>query len=96
MSDEFQLSHKMVEEVKSVLANHDGRATDDIFATQYLAALVGFIMGNQQMSAAKRREILEDLNSFSAHVMQEIEKQQVQQAVPSPQEAFGIWRPGDS
>ena len=96
MSDEFQLSHKMVEEVKSVLASHDGRATDDIFATQYLAALVGFILGNQQMAAAKRREILEDLNGFSAHVMQEIEQQQVQQAVPPPQEAFGIWRPGDS
>ena len=96
MSDEFQLSHQMVEEVKSVLTGHDKRAKDDLFTTQYLAALVGFIVGNQQMSAAKRREILEDLNGFSAHVMQEIEQQQVQQAAPPPQEAFGIWRPGDS
>lgn len=94
MSDQFELSQQLVEDIKSVLANHDGRAKDDLITTQYLAALVGLILGNQQMSADKRRELLQDLNAFSEHVMQQIEQQQVQQA-PPPQDAFGIWRPGD-
>jgi hypothetical protein len=96
MSDQFELSHQMVEDIKSVLASHDERAKDDLITTQYLAALMGFILGNQQMSVAKRRELLEDLGGFSAHVMQQIEQQQLQQVAPPTQDAFGIWHPGDS
>ena len=97
MSDEFQLSEQLLTDVKDALQNHDSRTSDDMITAQYLSALTGFILAHQQMAPPKKREIMEDLNGFARHVLDTVEQQIMPPPPPPPtQEAFGIWRPGDS
>ncbi len=94
MSDEFQLSDDLFQDLKAALIEHDSRASDDLLAAQYFAAMTGYIMAHQQMAPPKKRELLGQLNEFSGYVLDQVE----QQTMPPPpsQDAFGIWRPGDA
>ncbi len=94
MSDEFQLSEQLLQDVKAAIQAHDSRARDDLIAAQYMAALIGFVMANQHMAPPKKREVLDQLGGFAGHVLNEVEQQQM--APPPAQDAFGIWRPGDA
>ena len=97
MSDEFQLSEQLLMDVKEALQSHDSRTKDDMVAAQYLSALTGFILAHQQMAPPKKREILGDLNGFAEHVLNQVEQQVMPPPPPPPtQEAFGVWKPGDS
>ncbi len=89
---EIQLSKQLVDEVKTAIAGHDAQAAEDIIALQYLAAISGFILGNTPYQPAQKQELLEQLNAFSKHVLDDMERQRP----PPQQEAFGIWKPGDS
>lgn len=94
MSDEFQLSEQLLKDVKAAMQSHDSRTSDDMVAAQYLSALTGFILAHQQMAPPQKREVLKDLNGFASHVLNTVEEQSM--PPPPSQDAFGIWRPGDS
>lgn len=88
---EIQLSKQLVEDVKGAIAAHDEQASEDVIALQYLAAISGYILGNTAYQAAQKRDLLEQLNAFAKHVLDDMERQR-----PPQQEAFGIWKPGDA
>ncbi len=93
---ELQLSAQLVKDVQAVLVQHDESAADPGLTSQYLCAIVGFLLGQQAIPADQKNEIMENLGDFIKYVANDVEKQQAQQAPPpSPpaQEAFGIWRP---
>lgn len=92
---EMQLSQEMIQSVQEIIVAQDPRARDAGITAQYLAAIIGVLLGSQQMPRADKMEILEQLGAFTQHVMDDIERQQ-QPATPGPDEAFGIWRPGDN
>ncbi|MBX2835936.1 MAG: hypothetical protein KTR35_03705 [Gammaproteobacteria bacterium] len=93
MSD-LQLSTQLVNDVVSLLESHDPQAADPGITSQYLSAIVGFLLGQQTMSDAQKSDLLDQLNAFSRHVMEDVTKQQQKTPPPPPpQEAFGIWRP---
>lgn len=97
---ELQLSAQLVSQVQDVVIQHDEAAQDPGVASQYLCALVGFLLGQQDMPSERKTELQEQLSAFMLHVMQDVDKQR-QQAKPapppvSPQDAFGIWKPGNS
>lgn len=94
MSDQFELSEQLMADVKATLQKHDSRCSDDMIASQYLSALVGFVLAHQHMAPPKKRELLGELNEFAAHVLTQVEQQSL--APPPAADAFGIWRPGDS
>ncbi len=94
MSDEFQLSQQLFEDVKDAIQKHDSRARDDIIAAQYMAALIGLALAQQHMAPPKKRELLDQLGGFAGHVLNEVEQQQM--PPPPAQDAFGVWRPGDA
>lgn len=98
---ELKLSTELVDNLRQVLVDHDSTAQDPGLASQYLCAVVGFLLGQQEIPAAQKSQLQEQLSAFMLHVMQDVDSQR-QQAAPAaaPQgsaaEAFGIWKPGMS
>ncbi len=93
---ELQLSTKLVGEIQAVLHEHDPASTDPGVTSQYLCAIVGFLLGQQEMPADQKSEVLEQLSAFMKHVADDVDSQKQQPAAPPPppqQESFGIWKP---
>jgi len=93
---ELQLSTKLVGSVQTLLQEHDPAAADPGVSSQYLCAIVGFLLGQQEMPADQKSEVLEQLGAFMKHVADDVDSQKKQAAPPpSPpkQESFGIWKP---
>lgn len=91
---ELQLSDQLIRSVQETLKKHDQRSEDERIAMQYLAAIIGFVIGKQSLPTQEKREFLEHLHAFSNQVLDDT-TQDTQQH-PAPQEAFGIWKPGDN
>jgi len=94
---ELQLSTKLVGDIQSLLQQHDEAATDPGVTSQYLCAVVGFLLGQQDMPSEQKTEVLEQLSAFMKHVADDVDSQK-KQAPPPPQsppqqDAFGIWKP---
>ena len=92
---ELQLSAKLVGDIQQMLVGHDAAASDPGVASQYLCAVVGFLLGQQDMEATQKDDVLDQLGAFMKHVAEDVDKQRRQSAPPPPpaQEAFGIWKP---
>ena len=94
---ELQLSAKLVGDVQRLLVEHDDSAADPGVASQYLCAVVGFLLGQQDMEPAQKDDVLDQLGAFMKHVAEDVDRQRQQSAPPPPsppaQEAFGIWKP---
>jgi hypothetical protein len=93
---ELQLSAKLVEDLQAVLKAHDPASEDPGVTSQYLCAVVGFLLGQQDMPENQKTDVLEQLSAFMKHVAEDVSGQKQQAAPPSPppqQEAFGIWKP---
>ena len=93
---ELQLSAKLVGDIQSLLQEHDPASADPGVTSQYLCAVVGFLLGQQEMPADQKSEVLEQLAAFMKHVADDVDSQkQLAAETPAPpqQEAFGIWKP---
>jgi hypothetical protein len=92
---ELQLSTKLVSDIQALLQEHDASATDPGVTSQYLCAVVGFLLGQQEMPADQKAEVLDQLAAFMKHVADDVDTQKQQPAPPSPpqQDSFGIWKP---
>ncbi len=95
MSDELKLSKELVDNVMNVVMAVDGRAKDPFVGSQYLAAIVGYIVGTSSIPSQEKKEIMDELSSFMHHVYQDVSQPQSAPVAP-PGSAFGIWKPGDS
>lgn len=96
--DQLKLSRELIEKIEQVLVAEDDRAKNPLIAGQYLSAIVGFIVGNHNMPATEKEDIMNELNAFAKYVYDDVSRQQQQPIQPmQPKgEAFGIWKPGDS
>jgi hypothetical protein len=92
---EMQLSQEMIQAVQDIIIAQDPRARDPGITAQYLSAIIGVLLGSQQMPRADKQEVLEQLYAFAQHVLEDVERQQ-QPAPATPDAAFGVWRPGDN
>lgn len=109
MSDEqqeLQLSIDMVRDLQERLKENDERCADPGVASQYLAAVIGFLLGQISADTDQKKEFLRQLQEFAAGVIDDVEAQQeMQSAQPSggtgtgqpagEQQKSGIWTPGD-
>ncbi len=99
MSDELKLSKELIDNVMNVVMAVDNRAKDPFVGSQYLAAIVGYVVGTSSMPDQEKKEIMDELSSFMHHVYQDVAQPQTQPEsapVAPPGKAFGIWKPGDS
>jgi len=93
---ELQLSAKLVRELQDVITKHDENASDPGVISQYLAAVIGFLLGQQEIPAQQKTEIIDNLGAFIKHVADDVAKQSESKQAPPPpppQDAFGIWKP---
>jgi hypothetical protein len=87
---QLRLSNELIEQVQQVIAQQDEQARDPVVGLQYLAAIMGYLLGAQNAEADEKREFHEQLCGFSRNVLEDVLSKQ---EAPAPQEAFGIWRP---
>lgn len=92
----INLSRDLVQSLMRVLHEHDAQCQDTLVSAQYLAAVVGLLVGNINREPSEKEEILREINSFSQHVLGDVMSQAQQRPAPpaaDPSKAFGIWKP---
>ena len=90
MSD-IQLSPTLMANVQSAIVAADSEAEDAGVALQYMAAVMSYFLGMQDMPRAEKDEYLDNLHEFSKQVLDDVCKPKAP-AVPA-QNAYGIWEP---
>jgi hypothetical protein len=92
---QLNLSNELINEILNSVTKHDDQAKSNILVcAQYLAAVLGLILGNENIPSDKKKELLNELNAFSHHVLDDVIAN-AQQKTPasSTEEASGVWRP---
>ena len=92
----INLSRELVQKLMHALSEHDTQCQDTMISAQYLAAIIGLLVGNINRPSDEKEELLREINAFSGHVMNDVmDKAQQQPAPPAadPAKAFGIWKP---
>ncbi len=93
--DQLKLSQQLVDKIQQTLIDEDDRAKNPLLAGQYLSAIIGFMVGNHDLPAGEKNEIMNELNAFSKYVYEDITRQRQVEMQPKG-ESFGIWKPDDS
>lgn len=90
---ELSLSTEIVNSVLEVLQKHDASASDQMVSSQYLAAIIGFIVAKENFTDEQRNEVINELSSFIRYVSDDLRGSSDQSPSQPPQDAFGIWKP---
>ena len=93
MSGGIQLSSELIADIKDVLVKHDSAADNDLMATQYLSAIIGYVVAHQTHPGIDKRSFIKDLATFMGQVVDQVEADLKPQQ--GAQDAFGIWKPGE-
>ena len=96
MAQPINLSRELLQQLMHVLQEHDAQCQDTMVSAQYLAAVVGLLVGNVNRPPSEKEELLGEINAFSGHVMNDVINQAQQRPEPpaaDPAKAFGIWKP---
>jgi hypothetical protein len=85
---QLEISDELTQQLQAVVGKFDDRASDAGIAVQYYAAVIGYLLGQQDFPYEQKKEYLNQLFGFSLHVLEDVAKPK-----PPAQEAFGIWKP---
>ena len=88
---QLNLSPQLISQMHEFLIQHDENARDPGVAAQYMCAVVGCMLGEQDMPASKKEELLEQLFAFTRHVVEDIAQKM---HTPAQEAEVGIWKPG--
>ena len=92
---DIQLSPQLFSDIQAAVERQEPNA-DPGTTMQYLAAVMGYILGSQgNMTQADREEYMNELCGFAQHVVSDVVARQApaRPAAPPNQQAFGIWEP---
>jgi len=71
----MQISTQLVNDVQRVIADADPRAADPSVTMQYLAAIIGVILGNRPATSEDKADYVAQLEGFIRHVMEDVDGQ---------------------
>lgn len=91
----IQITDKLMSDIMDVIVNHDKEAIDAGIGAQYMSALVGYMVARYPSTNIQKKEIMSHLAQFSEHVMLDNMAPDEPTAESTPDEALGIWKPGD-
>jgi len=91
MSGGIQLSSDMISDIKASITKYDPAADNDLYFMQYLSAVTGYVLAQQDQPGMDKQGLLGDLSHFMGQVLEQVERD-----MQPPEDAFGIWKPGDS
>lgn len=90
---DIQLSSQLLDDIQQAVLKQDPEA-DAGTVMQYLAAVMGYILANQQSMPTNDREaFLDDLCGFARHVHEDVSQPAQQPAAPPAGQVFGYWEP---
>ncbi|MDC0482498.1 hypothetical protein OAN90_03525 [Gammaproteobacteria bacterium] len=91
---ELSLSTEIVNKVLEVIKEHDSTSSDQLVASQYLAAIIGFVVAKENFSDEQRNDVINELSSFIRHVADDIRGESNGPSPVAPAgDSFGIWKP---
>ncbi|AHE99181.1 hypothetical protein [Thioalkalivibrio paradoxus] len=91
--DSLQLSGELIQNLRNALTKADPRASETVVAVQYLAAVAGYLVAQMPEPVEQRKDYLSELGQFMHSVFLDVESRKG--AAQPPQQASGVWRPGD-
>ena len=91
MSGGIQLSSEMISDIKSVVMKSDPAADNDLYFMQYLTAITGYVLAHQDQPGLDKKAMIDDFSHFMAQVLTQVEED-----MKPAEDAFGIWKPGES
>ncbi|OOZ40776.1 hypothetical protein BOW53_06570 [Solemya pervernicosa gill symbiont] len=81
MSDiPLQISSQLVNDVQSVISKADPRAHDPSATMQYLAAIIGIILGNRPATEEEKQAYIDQLSGFIKRVVDDVDGQRQEPA----------------
>ncbi len=90
---DIQLSSQLFQDIQQAVQRQDPEA-NPVVVVQYLAAVMGYMLGSQRdMRAEDRDALLEELCAFAHHVYGDVVQREQQQAQRPAGQAFGYWIP---
>ncbi|MBT7409536.1 MAG: hypothetical protein HN826_07555 [Methylococcales bacterium] len=93
---EISLSPKLIEDVHQLLKSHDSESNNPLVFVQYLSAIMGIVINEMPGDKAVKDEFVEEVFAFVQHVMNtQGPNSQAPAPAGNPEEAFGVWKPGD-
>ena len=108
MANDITLSDQLIDNLYSVICQHDESAKQNMMvALQYFAAVSGYMLGDYPGSDEEREELIDQLAAFTKNVSGDRASKQKQQEAPKQEEApavagkseatndpaVGIWKP---
>jgi hypothetical protein len=91
MSGGIQLSSEMIADIKEVVIKSDPAADNDLYFMQYLTAITGYVLAQQDQPGLDKKAMIGDFSHFMGQVLDQVEED-----MKPPEDAFGVWKPGDS
>jgi hypothetical protein len=89
---DIQLSSQLFQDIEQAVRKQDPDA-DQAVVMQYLAAVIGYLLGSQRsVAAAEREAFLDELFGFARHVHDDLARREQEAAAPAGQ-ALGYWDP---
>jgi len=74
----LQISSQLVNDVQAVISNADPRAHDPSATMQYLAAIIGIILGNRPATVEDKHDYIDQLTTFIKGVVDDVDDQRVE------------------
>lgn len=91
MSGGIHLSSELISDIKAVVVKHDPQAENDLYLMQYMVAVTGYVLADQDHPGMDKKALLADLGHFMGQVHDQVERDR-----KPAEDAFGIWKPGDN
>jgi len=90
---DIQLSSQLFQDIQQAVQRQDPNA-DQAVVMQYLAAVMGYMLGSQRdMRAEDRDALMDELCAFAHHVYGDLVQRQEQDTQRATGQAFGYWIP---
>lgn len=89
---QLQLSGEIIKKLTDTIVEHDPSASDPGVCSQYLVGTVGFLLGQQDMTAENKNDALLQLFNFCQQVVRDVEDHKRSEQAPA-EDAMGVWKP---
>ncbi|MEN8174266.1 MAG: hypothetical protein ABFS23_00795 [Pseudomonadota bacterium] len=90
----IQLSQQLFDDIQQAVLRQEPEAEKDQgLVMQYLAALIGYQLGNQDLPREHKDAFLEELTGFVRHVYEDTQARTEERQRSQASQAFGYWVP---
>lgn len=90
---DIELSSQLFHDIQTAVQRQHPGANPTV-VLQYLAAVMGYMLGSQRgIPAGERDELMDELCGFARHVYQDLAQHSEPPSHQPGAQAFGYWRP---